>query len=142
MSIKDVTLDLMTAQDITTSDVSEYTLNLAAAGDAMEELYLVVQVGSADFDSSGDASTLTLELQGHEDSSFSTGTLTLIKTAALAQTALKAGAKCLVARVGRGVEQYLRINYTCSAAFTAGTLDAYLTTNPDLSWSKSGITGD
>lgn len=138
--IKDIKMELMTAQAITTSSVSDNTIDLGAnaAGDALDELYLVVSVGSADFDSSGDASTLTLDLQS---GATSTPTTSVVKTSAIAQSALTKGAVVLAQRLGRGLGRYIRLSYTCSAAFTAGSLNAFLTTAPDKSWTKSGITG-
>jgi hypothetical protein len=94
-----------------------------------------------EFDSSGDASTLTIGLQTDSASAFNVAAKTIYSTAAIAQASLAAGDAPVCTRLPKGMGRYARINYTCSAAFTAGKLNAFLTPTPDAAWVKGKGTG-
>jgi len=127
---KDKDLVFSNAQTIRGSSViSENVVNQGAAGDADEALWLVVRVATT-FDSSGDASTLTVDLRTSAAEAMS-GPVVLWSSPAIAQSALTANAILAKVRVPKGTLQYLATYYTESAAFTAGAIDAFLVKDVD-----------
>lgn len=75
----------------------------------------------------GTGTTITIDLQCHEDSSFSTGTVTLFSTGALAKAGTAAGTVLADVVIPSGCERYLRVVYTADNTFeTTGRISAYL----------------
>lgn len=97
------------------------------------ELYLVVRIGTAA--TSGGAATLQVRLVSDDTATPSTTTATVHATsAAIAVASLTAGATVMVTRLPSGsYERYVGIQQiTGTAAFTGGTLDAFLVSDPTL----------
>lgn len=97
------------------------------------ELYLVVRIGTAA--TSGGSATLQVRLVSDDTATPSTTTATVHATsAAIAVASLTAGATVMVTRLPAGsYERYVGIQQiTGTAAFTAGTLDAFLVSDPAL----------
>lgn len=97
------------------------------------ELYLVVRIGTAA--TSGGSATLQVRLVSDDTATPSTTTATVHATsAAIPVASLTAGATVMVTRLPSGsYERYVGIQQiTGTAAFTGGTLDAFLVSNPAL----------
>lgn len=97
------------------------------------ELYLVVRIGTAA--TSGGSATLQVRLVSDDTATPSTTTATVHATsAAIAVASLTAGATVMVTRLPAGsYERYVGIQQiTGTAAFTGGTLDAFLVSDPAL----------
>ncbi len=108
--------------------VSTNVIDLGSAGDAGEELYLLVQVKTA-FDSTEEDATLQVQLHTDSDVAFGTAVL-LFETGAIAEASLVAGYRIIGVRVPKGCKRYLRCSYiTAVHAFTAGALEAMLVPN-------------
>lgn len=75
---------------------------------------------TADFDSSGDTGTVEFFLQCHEDSSFSTNTINLVDTGAIAQATLVAGYRPIDIYLPNNCERYVRMYYTVATANGSG----------------------
>lgn len=105
--------------------VSTNVLDLGSAGDAGDELYLLVQVKTT-FDSAEEDATLQVKLYTDNDVAFGSATL-LMETGAIAEATLVAGYRVIAVRLPKGCERYLRLSYvTATHDFTAGALDAML----------------
>ena len=73
---------------------------------------------------SGGASTVTVDLETDDNSSFSSAT-TLATTGAIAKATLVAGYQMKIYYMPRGAERYIRLNYTVAIAnLTAGAVTA------------------
>jgi hypothetical protein len=119
---------LQAATDAT--GASTNVIDLTKAGDAVKDsdLYAVVRVGTA-LASSGLGATLKIALQTAITEAFSTP-IELVAVS-IAEALLTANTIVFKVKVPPGVKQYLRFYYTESGeAFTAGTIDAFLT--PDV----------
>lgn len=89
-----------------------------------EEAYLNIRIGTAALSATG---TLQFVLQTDDNSGFATPTEFPL-TAALVQANLTANKFVYQGRLPIGLERYLRVVYRVgTAAFTAGTVDAFLT---------------
>ncbi len=127
-------LILSKAQAITEDAASEYYIDTQAAGRAIDELWLVVQVQTT-FDSEGEAGTLTISLRTAAAAAYGalTTPTTLFTTAAIAEESLVAGYQCLKMKLPPGLLRYIDLYYdeNDGDSFTAGKLDAFLTPTPD-----------
>ena len=97
------------------------------------EMYLVVRIGTAA--TSGGSATLQVRLVSDDTATPSTTTATVHATsAAIPVASLTAGATVMVTRLPSGsYERYVGIQQiTGTAAFTGGTLDAFLVSDPAL----------
>ena len=73
---------------------------------------------------SGGASTVTVDLETADNSSFSSATV-LATTGAIAKATLVAGYQMKIHYMPRGAERYIRLNYTVGTAdLTAGNVTA------------------
>lgn len=108
---------------------SDNIIDLTAAGDAIDSLWLVVAVQTT-VTSDGNA-TVAFALQTDSAANFATAD-TLLSTAALAKTALTAGTQVIRTRIPMGCKRYLRVTYNIgTAVLTAGKFDAYLVSGID-----------
>lgn len=110
---------------------------------AGEDVYLVVSVPVAITDTSSDA-TLVVTLEAADDAGLTTNAQVLYSTGTLAfATYASAGTRiCAVKIPSFAARRYLGVRYTvASGPFTAGAIDAFLTTNIDANRPyKSGFT--
>lgn len=121
------------AQALTSaSAISTNVVNLGAAGDADEALWLVIRIDTT-FDSSGDASTVTCDLRTSAAENMSSATVLATFPAFTAGSGTGDTAGDIVAkmRIPKGALQYLAVYYTLSAACTAGKIDAFLVKDID-----------
>ena len=128
--LMDSRFEFSTAQAITATADSENHIDLGAAGDADEELYLICRVGTAL--ASGDTDgTLVIGIETDDNASFSSGT-TLAASAAIAEASLTANKEVFTIRMPRGLERYVQLTYTVGGTgdFTSGTVDAFVTKKP------------
>lgn len=89
-----------------------------------EEVYINVRIGTAALSATG---TIQVVLQTDDNVGFATPKEFPL-TAALAQAALTANTLIYQGRLPIGLERFLRVVYRVgTAAFTAGTVDAFLT---------------
>lgn len=130
--ITDKQLTFSEAQAVTTSAASTNVVDLGPLTHgntvrdigAGEPVYLVIQVGE-DATASGSA-TVNFALQTDTVENFASPTV-LFDSGAIGKADLTAGARPVAIAVPRGVERYLRVNYTVSTGpLTAGTFSAYL----------------
>lgn len=120
---------LQVATDAT--GASTNVIDMTKAGDAVAgaELYLVVRVGTK-CASAGLGATLTIGIESDTDSGFATAKKEHLKVA-IAEALLTANTIVFKCKLPPGLQRYVRLYYTESGeAFTAGTLDAFLT--PDV----------
>lgn len=95
-----------------------------------EDIWLNIRIGTAALSATG---TLQFVLQTDDNSSFSTPK-EFILTAALLQAALTANQFIYQGRLPVGMERYWRVVYrVATAAFTAGTVDAFMTKDTQAS---------
>lgn len=110
---------------------------------AGEDVYLVVAVPVAITDASSDA-TLTVTLECADDAALTTNAQVIYSTGSLAfATYSAAGTRiCAIKVPSFACRRYLGVRYTVGAGpFTAGAIDAFLTTNIDAQRIyKSGFT--
>lgn len=111
-------------QAITATAACTDTMDLLAAGDSIgRETYFIFIVKTA-FTAGGNA-TLTIDLETDDNNSFSSA-IALYSSGAIAVADLVAGYKIAI-RVPKGLERYLRANYTVTTGpMTAGAADAFL----------------
>jgi hypothetical protein len=108
--------------------VSTNVLDLGAAGDAGEELYLLVQVLTT-FDSAEEDATLQVKLYTDSDPAMGTQVL-MFETGVIAEATLVAGYRVIGIRLPKGMKRYARLSYaTATHDFTAGALHALLVPN-------------
>lgn len=121
-------------QALTASAASTDVIDLGAEGDAVgSEMWIIVKTGATALSSSGKAATLDIKLEGHEDASFSTGTLSFPLCAQIAEASCTANTELVKMRLPQGLERYIRVYYTVGTEnFTAGTIGAYLVTDPEI----------
>lgn len=90
---------------------------------------VICRVAGEDFDSAGDAVTLTVAFQTDDDVAFGSAT-TLWTSATLAQATVVAGYTIFEADLSNyddKLERYIRFTYTCgTAAATKGKIDAFI----------------
>lgn len=108
-------------------------VDLSAAGDRLEDMYLVIRVDTA-VQSAGSATVgFSLQTCATINGTYST----LLSTAAIAKTSLTANTEVLKARVPLGVKRFLKVVYTVgTAALTAGKFDAFLTPAVDTNFAN------
>lgn len=126
--IVDSRLEFSDGQELTETAASTNYIDLDVAGDAVEELYLVVQVDQAS-DSADDGETVTAKLQSDDNASFSSPK---DETAAVSIAQIEAGTTVIKQRIPRGLERYVRMAFTIAGtALTANPkVTAFLTTAP------------
>ena len=128
--LMDSRFEFSTLQALTDSAASENYIDLGVAGDADDELYLIVRVGTA-LVSSGKSATLVVGIQTDAASTFNTGPTTLAASGSIAEASCTANTEVFVIRLPRGIERYLRLYYTVGTEdFTSGTVDAFVTKRP------------
>lgn len=115
-------------QELTASAASTNYVDLGAAGDAVNELYLNINVDQAS-DSADDGETVTAKLQSDDNASFSSPR---DETAAVTVAQVAAGTTIWKGRLPQGLQRYLRMYYTVGGtALTANAkVTAQLTTGP------------
>ena len=134
--IMDKRLEFSESQELTASAASTNYIDLLAFGDAINELYLVVQVDQKS-DSADDGETVGAVLQSDDNSSFSSPTA---ETASVSCAQIAAGTTVFKGRVPRGMGRYLRMYYTVGGtALTANAkVSAFLTDNVDANDLSNG----
>ncbi len=130
--ITDKLLEFSLAQALTATAASTNSVDLLAAGDALDgsEQYVVVRCGTL-LDSSGQGATLKIALQCDGDSGF--GSVKELAALTLAEAAISANTILWAIKIPKGCERYVRVYYTVSGEnFTSGTIDAMVTPNIDV----------
>lgn len=126
MPYVDNNLVMSDAQAITGTAASTKSIDFATATrnvGAGHELDLVINCVTAA--SSSTASTVTFSLQDSSDNSSFTD---VVASAAIAKTALTAGAEVLRVTLPRTLQRYIQVNYTVGVGnLTAGAFTAYVT---------------
>ena len=125
--------------DILTKTTGAATISAVTAGNARidvgnmhEDVYLVVQTAVAITDTSSDA-TLIVTFETADDVGLSTNATVLLSSGTLAfATYATAGTQILVSKLPSALyRRYIGVRYTvASGPFTAGAIDAFLTTAP------------
>lgn len=125
MPILDQLTVLSDAQAVTADAASTNVINRgAAARELAQPLTFEARVDTL-FDSSGEAATLTIAIQGSATEAFSTA-VDLAATGAIAEASLTAGAVFRIIVPAGTAYQYLRGYYTTGTEdFTAGKIDLY-----------------
>lgn len=119
-------------QAVTTTAASTNIVDLLAANRDIgkgEDLELIVSVDEA-VTASG-AATVVFALQTDDNSGFSSAT-DLFATAAIGKATLVAGYVAVKIKLPRGIERFLRVNYTVATGpLTAGKFTAAIVRNVD-----------
>lgn len=134
--IIDKYLVLSDAQEVASSEASDYYIDALAAGDAIHDgARIKVQINTAFV--TGDNATLTIALQCDDNADFSSAK-TLFTTAALAVTDIDAiGDIPVDVEIPAGCERYIRLYYTVgTGTFSAGKIDARLVLGTNLTVDK------
>lgn len=103
-------------------------------GGQFQDLYLVIQTAVAITDTGSDA-TLVATFETADDVGLSTNNTVLLSSGTLAfATYATAGSQILVAKLPSALyRRYIGVRYTvASGPFTAGAIDAFLTTSPQI----------
>ena len=117
--------DAQAETTVAAHDSTNY-IDIAVAGDANKELYLVVSVNTT-CTSTGSA---TVQLKMLTDSTTGwSSPVTVFDSGAIAVASLVAGYKICEVRIPKGkLERYTKLTYTiATAALSAGKFDAFLT---------------
>jgi len=116
-------------QAITADAVSDSVVDLLTAGDAIgNEMYLVVQVDAA-FNT---LTNLTISLETDTDEDFG-GSPVLLQSFIVLLAALTINTTVVVARIPRGCERYLRMDYNVVGTDpTTGSISAFLVQGDQL----------
>lgn len=115
-----------TDQAVTATAASTDIIDLGATrdlgnGEPLELVVLVTETAT-----SGGSSTVTIDLQTDDNSSFSSAA-TLASSGAIAKASITAGTELFRIKVPLNVERYLRLYYTVATAdLTAGKFTAFL----------------
>lgn len=118
----------MTSSPVASTD---YINALAAGLSYGQNLYVVARVGTAW--TSG--TSLTIDIQCHEDSSFGSGVETVLTSGAIPVASLTANTTVWVAQLPpKSIEQYIRGYYTPAGTFDAGTIDLFFTPDVPVGW--------
>jgi hypothetical protein len=137
MTYLDIQNKFSSAQAITASAVSLLTIDQGAKGDAYEQLWLVVR-SKVSLDSATHVATLQVKVQtadAVDGNNVLTGTVYDLDISPVrAVAALTAGAVIWKVRMPRGSRRYLGLSYVVAGGenFNAGSVDAFLTTDPEL----------
>jgi hypothetical protein len=122
--ITDKNLYLSEDQAITASAASTEYIDLGAAGDAIGRPMQIAVNCTADFNT---LTSLTIALQCHEDSGFSTGTKT-IASASVALAQLVDNTRVAVITIPPSCERYIRMYYTVVGSNpSTGKLTSFVT---------------
>jgi len=132
--IRDGDLIFSAAQVATdATGASTNVVDLTKAGDAVDALFLVVQIGTA-CSSAGKGATMKFTLQTDSEEAFGSGGDIVLAEKSFAEALLTANTIVWKIKLPPGCKQYLRLYYTESGeAFTAGTINAYLTPDAPIS---------
>lgn len=140
----DTNLEFADGQAITATAISEDvydTQSIAAGGGSAgingsnatvdlgqsTDLYLVI-IATAAAAGGDSAKTLTITLESADNAGLSSGQVVHFSTGAITGAAITAGARLATLRLPHGLyKRYLGLRFTVSAAFTAFTVDAFLT---------------
>lgn len=127
---KDLEFSDAQAETTVTTHASTNDIDLAVAGNAAKELYLLVGIHTAPT-SSGSA-TINIQLITSASANMA-GAVTLWETGAVAyDNAIFALGKQFIVRIPQGALRYLRVNYVIGgAALTAGKFNAVLVESVD-----------
>ncbi len=127
--------------DTLTKTTGAATISSATAGNTrldlggqFQNLYLVIQTAVAITDTGSDA-TLVATFETADDVGLSTNATVLLSSGTLAfATYATAGSQILVAKLPSALyRRYIGVRYTvASGPFTAGAIDAFLTTSPQI----------
>lgn len=128
---RDAQLEFSVAQAVTSSAASTNYIDTSAAADMVgRPVYLVVRVGTAA--TASGAATVTFDLRTDSDPAFGSE-VTLFSSGAIAKTSLTANTWVIRMALPLGTKQYIRLYYTVATGpLTAGTFDAFLTTQIDV----------
>jgi hypothetical protein len=131
MGIVDNNAVLSDAQAITASAAStEYYDQLAKGTAVGQQLWAVFATGTAAFNTLTD---LTISVQCHEDTGFSTGTKTLATSGAIVLASLTANKMLWAVPIPPTVERYIRFYYTVNGSNpSTGAITGYLTAQPNV----------
>ena len=111
-------------------------IDTLAAGDALKAGARLRIVATELF--AGTGTTITCDLECHEDSSFSSGTIKLFSTGAIAKAATVAGTVLADVVIPTGCEQYLRMLYTADNTFeTTGKVSATIVLDSERTLDRS-----
>jgi hypothetical protein len=124
MAILDRELEFSDAQAVTVTAASTDIVDQVQAGEAGDELYLVIQVDTTV--TAAGAATVTFAFETDDNSGFSSATA-LWTSAAIGKATLVAGYRVVKMRVPTGAEDWLRVYYTVATGpLTAGAFSAFL----------------
>jgi hypothetical protein len=124
MAILDRELEFSDAQVVTVTAASTDIVDQITAGEAGDELYLVIQVDTTV--TAAGAATVTFALETDDNSGFSSATA-LWTSAAIGKATLVAGYRVAKLRLPAGAEDWLRVYYTVGTGpLTAGAFSAFL----------------
>lgn len=113
-------LNLSNAQSITASAASTNYIDQKAAGDSVENPYVLVRVITA----FATLTSLNVAIQTDDNSSFSSPK-TLARSAEVPRASLTANAVIMKMRLPTGLERYIRLYYTVTGSdATAGKVSA------------------
>ena len=113
-------LNLSNAQSITASAASTNYIDQKAAGDSVENPYVLVRVTTA----FATLTSLNVAIQTDDNSSFSSPK-TLARSAEVPVASLTANAVIMKMRIPTGLERYIRLYYTVTGSdATAGKVSA------------------
>lgn len=135
--ILDYDTKLSDAQEILTSEASDYYIDAKAAGDAVAPgARLKVQVNTLFV--TGDSATLAIALQSDSDAAFGTATTHFTKTATAA-SGLTAGTVLIDIQIPyAGIGRYIRLYFTVgTGSFSAGKIDAYVCLDTNRTMDKN-----
>jgi len=126
-------MGMVVTQGAATNDYASGCVNVGTAGrdvGAGKPMYCAINV-TTDFASTG-AATITFQLLEESDVTIDSSSIVLSQTEAFAVSTMTAGRELIVIPVPPGVAlQYLGLGVVvASHVLSAGTIDAYLTINP------------
>jgi hypothetical protein len=134
MSILDIANKFSDGQAITVTAVSDKTLDQLAAGDSAHPLWLVVRAKVA-LDSVNHTATLQVKVRtsaGVDGNNALNGTITELVLSPVLTAPIAANATIFKVKIPRGSKRYVALQYVNGVeAFNAGSVDAFLTPNPE-----------
>jgi hypothetical protein len=134
MSILDIANKFSDGQAITATAVSDKTLDQLAAGDSAHPLWLVVRAKVA-LDSTNHTATMTVKVRTSasvDGNNALSGTIKELVVSPALTAPIAAGATIFKAKIPRGSLRYTALQYIAGTEnFASGSVDAFLTPNPE-----------